>query len=140
MISLGPTPFTLEVVQNIAQWYLFRLTQFWDERGGGLDPQDVTGWSFMMIVKRDTDDADAFAVFEIPDGGGPPAPVGGDAPLPSDGQFYFVITPFQSDIAPGDYFGEIRGWDPTQAVGSDPPRVKLPFTYRVVQTLDLVYP
>lgn len=146
MISLGPTPFSLEVVQNESRYVAFVLNRFWDERAPAQIPQDVTGWTFTMLVKRRTDDTDAFAVFEINNGlGVPPAPpptvpAGAYAIVPLLGEFFFMLRPPETDIAPGEYFGEIRAWDPTVTPGVDPPYIKMPFQYRVVQTLDLVYP
>jgi hypothetical protein len=139
MISLGPTPFTLEVVQNQLLSYVFILQTFWDERA----PQgivDVTPWAFQMMVKRNEDDPDDFAVFDLFENAPPMFPATTGIPIRFFGQFGFTIGPVQNDIAPGNYFGEIRGWDGVAVPGADPPTVKMPFTFRVLQTLDLVYP
>jgi len=93
-----------------------------------------------MLVKRRLDDPDNFAVFEITNNVGAPAPAGLDIPVAINGDFYFVLNPTQTDIAPDEYFGEIRGWNAGLVPGVDPPTIKFPFSYRVDQTLDLVYP
>ena len=70
---------------------------------------DITGYVFKLIVKRNLEDADADAFFDLT----------GSIVSATDGTFKFVLTAAHTSFPPENYVGEIRWW--TSAPGTEEP-------------------
>ena len=99
----------LSVVQN-SDMQVFRiLKKFRDEREPD-GPEDITGWVIRFSAKRHVTDSDAGKLFDI-------AATIVDAP---NGVYRLDLTPIQTHLIAGTYFGEIRWWTAAPAAGEPP--------------------
>lgn len=85
--------------RSIPGVFTFRMKTFRNENTPN-GTQDVTGWAFKLIVKRNLDDPDSRALFDLT----------GTVPAGVLGDFQFTLGFAHTTLKPASYPAEIRWW------------------------------
>jgi len=95
-----------------------------------VDPEavvDITGYGFRFVVKRDLEDTDAEAWFDL----------AGSIVTAAEGIYRFTLTPVHTCQCPGTWPGEIRWWSGGYVAGTSPTDSVL-IDYEVLESVTLV--
>lgn len=101
--------------------------------------QDLTTWTYQIMVKRRRTDADAAALFSVSKNAPAVALTNEDGtPIsPYVGEFGWDLTSLHTMFAPGIYVGEILFWNATLTPATDPPIERIPIEWEILQRTDL---
>ena len=99
---------TITVRENTSFTLTLQLRTFRNE-SAPTAIQNIAGYAFRLVVKRDRDDADAIALVNL----------AGAIVTAASGTFSFTLTPAHTALASGTYPGEIRWW--SSGTVTDPP-------------------
>ncbi len=105
--------------------FTFQLTDLRNEIDSA-DPLDITGFVFKLIIKKDVNDADSSALFDLT----------GAIIDALQGVFSFTLTSEHTTHPAAVYIGEIRWWSSATAT-AEPPIDAFTVDYVVQQSIRL---